>query len=247
MRKYFVLLTVLFLGCASPALANGTYSGTVTGVFSSPIKSGNLIAVDGSSTPLDNTGSAVSIISPNGDTISWGASTTGANPSHSSLLFTPASFSNILPNTPFLLGQIQYLNGTSDLTSIIFGVTLSLDLGSGITIKDIPINILTTANTGLSQARDADFIGFGSDIPLTFNVYEGGIANANLFGEIVGDPTVTLTGLSIADGSQSAGFIGTGVGSVPEPATWAMMLLGFGLIGFAMRKHSNVRTTVSYA
>jgi hypothetical protein len=34
--------------------------------------------------------------------------------------------------------------------------------------------------------------------------------------------------------------------AVPEPATWAMLLLGFGLIGFAMRKRSNVRTTVSY-
>lgn len=34
---------------------------------------------------------------------------------------------------------------------------------------------------------------------------------------------------------------------VPEPATWALMLLGFGMIGFAIRKRSNVRTTFSYA
>jgi len=26
------------------------------------------------------------------------------------------------------------------------------------------------------------------------------------------------------------------VGAVPEPATWAMMLLGFGAVGFAMRR-----------
>ncbi len=37
------------------------------------------------------------------------------------------------------------------------------------------------------------------------------------------------------------------VGVVPEPATWAMMLLGFGGIGFAMRRRSKVRTAVSYA
>ena len=35
--------------------------------------------------------------------------------------------------------------------------------------------------------------------------------------------------------------------AVPEPATWTMLLLGFGIIGFAMRKRSNVRTAVSYA
>ena len=37
------------------------------------------------------------------------------------------------------------------------------------------------------------------------------------------------------------------ISPVPEPATWALMLIGFGLIGFAMRKRSNVRTTVTYA
>ena len=36
------------------------------------------------------------------------------------------------------------------------------------------------------------------------------------------------------------------ISAVPEPATWALMLLGFGSIGFVMRKRSNVRTTVGY-
>ena len=34
-------------------------------------------------------------------------------------------------------------------------------------------------------------------------------------------------------------------GTVPEPATWAMMLVGFGAMGFAMRRRQKVR--VSYA
>lgn len=33
------------------------------------------------------------------------------------------------------------------------------------------------------------------------------------------------------------------VGEVPEPATWAMMLLGFGAIGFQMRRTRNVKVT----
>lgn len=36
-------------------------------------------------------------------------------------------------------------------------------------------------------------------------------------------------------------------GAVPEPATWAMMLAGFGAIGFAMRRRSKVKTAVRFA
>lgn len=34
------------------------------------------------------------------------------------------------------------------------------------------------------------------------------------------------------------------VGAVPEPATWAMMIIGFGFTGFAMRRQR--RLTVTY-
>lgn len=36
-------------------------------------------------------------------------------------------------------------------------------------------------------------------------------------------------------------------GAVPEPATWAMMLLGMGMVGGAMRRKSKVTTKVAYA
>ncbi|MHA6724267.1 PEPxxWA-CTERM sorting domain-containing protein [Sphingomonas sp. RS2018] len=35
--------------------------------------------------------------------------------------------------------------------------------------------------------------------------------------------------------------------AVPEPATWGMMMLGFGGIGFAMRRRSKVTTSVRFA
>lgn len=47
---------------------------------------------------------------------------------------------------------------------------------------------------------------------------------------------------TFADGTTLAG-----TGAVPEPATWAMMLAGFGAVGFAMRRRANVRTTVAFA
>ncbi len=36
-------------------------------------------------------------------------------------------------------------------------------------------------------------------------------------------------------------------GAVPEPATWAMMLLGFGAIGFGMRRRRHVNVRFAYA
>ena len=36
-------------------------------------------------------------------------------------------------------------------------------------------------------------------------------------------------------------------GAVPEPATWAMMLAGFGMVGFAVRRRQSVKTTIAYS
>lgn len=38
-----------------------------------------------------------------------------------------------------------------------------------------------------------------------------------------------------------------GVPAVPEPGTWALMLLGFGFVGAAMRRQRRANVTVSYA
>lgn len=43
--------------------------------------------------------------------------------------------------------------------------------------------------------------------------------------------------------AESATGLGTVNGAVPEPATWMMMILGFGLIGGAMRRRQTVRVT----
>lgn len=36
-------------------------------------------------------------------------------------------------------------------------------------------------------------------------------------------------------------------GAVPEPATWAMMIVGFGMVGGVLRRRRNVTTAVTYA
>jgi hypothetical protein len=42
-------------------------------------------------------------------------------------------------------------------------------------------------------------------------------------------------------------LVSNATGAVPEPATWAMMILGMGAVGFAMRRKSNVTTNVAFA
>ncbi len=227
------MITAALAAVAGPAFANATYSGTVNGHFSDAVLSGSVIAIDNTLTPFDNTTTAsfgYTTLSPSNDTITW-----GSTPGFSFLNFQGASFSNIASDTDFLLGTISYVNGTSGLATLIFGAKLTLDLGSGIDLKTSQISILTTANTGFSAARDADFIGF-SDFSSTFNVYEGAFSIVNLYGRIVGDPTVTLTSIAITEGFENGGFVGNGVGGVPEPASWALMIAGFGLTGCLLRR-----------
>jgi hypothetical protein len=55
-------------------------------------------------------------------------------------------------------------------------------------------------------------------------------------------------------GASTQLSLGTGVtevsattGAVPEPATWALMLLGFGMVGYAMRTRPAVRKLLGHA
>jgi hypothetical protein len=48
--------------------------------------------------------------------------------------------------------------------------------------------------------------------------------------------TITINGLSRGQGHYAGTAEFTPVTAVPEPATWAMMLLGFGAVGFSIRR-----------
>lgn len=73
--------------------------------------------------------------------------------------------------------------------------------------------------------------------------FSGFTAKSVTFNGLTGQSyTVAFNG--IYGGSDTASFIdNVALAVVPEPATWAMLLAGFGLVGFAMRRRS--RTTVA--
>ena len=49
---------------------------------------------------------------------------------------------------------------------------------------------------------------------------------------------LTINGTTFGDASYSGTLSFGATAAVPEPATWALMLLGFGAVGFSMRRRS---------
>lgn len=84
----------------------------------------------------------------------------------------------------------------------------------------------------------------------TFNTWTAFGANS---GFKTGINTLTFTTTNFAQRTGNpAGlrveFLSSSIAAVPEPATWAMMIMGFGLVGGALRnRKAGVTTKVAYA
>lgn len=226
--------------CATSVVdASPLYSGTITGTFTAPILSGNLIETDGSVSFLDNSASQFLTYSGEGTpTFNWGNYDGGTPPlppnvpDHSTLQFLGLDFTNRAPDEVFKLGTLTFTNGTSFVDTIVFGITLTIgvvDFNVAIDPAVTQVGILTTLNGDVDPFRDADFVSFDV-LPLTFHVFEGATATADLFGYIHGDPQVVISGISLPPGQP--GFLAP----VPEPGTYALILTGLALLGLVARR-----------
>ena len=119
---------------------------------------------------------------------------------------------------PYLAGLFGALSVSSTASAV------GLFLGSYYSEQTISYGFgEATGTLDLSGPPDSTFIGFVSTT-----------------GTVAG----TFNGRSEVDTIR---FVTGNAGAVPEPASWALMILGFGAVGGVMRRRGKVDTRVSYA
>ena len=140
-----------------------------------------------------------------------------------------------------ITGSTGFYNGTvtcaADVTRCAFTTNLNFAAPAGFNVQSADI---TTTFTTPNQ--DIDFTSVllnGAAFTLVSGepTDRGSILNQPL----LANNTLQVNGLAgTAAGGADAAFSGTlsfaRTAPVPEPATWAMMLVGFGAVGFGMRR-----------
>lgn len=138
------------------------------------------------------------------------------------------------PYLSVLGGQTAYF----DFTSFAGGglSQLGLDYGSADAYNTFVLSLL---GGGTITFTGQDLINIGSA--------NGDQSSTRTNGRLtfVADAGSTITGLTLSSSQNSLETDNYGIiAAVPEPATWAMMLVGFGGIGFSMRRK---RSQASFA
>ena len=99
-----------------------------------------------------------------------------------------------------------------------------------------------TTGTGQASVGSCNPFGGGACAVSNANPYLG----RAITGRALGSNLDELTFSQVVNGSQDLTFSAT-ITAVPEPATWALMIMGFGLTGAAVRRKRAVTTRVHFA
>ena len=114
-------------------------------------------------------------------------------------------------------------NSQNNFLSVVFTGTLS---GGGTLNQSFVLDGIRDGNGGLPDFQTVNFVGWNNLISVNIT----GRNAAGAFGDYSVDNIVV-----------------NATGGVPEPATWAMMLMGLGAIGGALRRRQNLATRIRFA
>lgn len=152
---------------------------------------------------------------------------------------------NIAFPTGSVSGQYVQVPGNNTPYLVVFG-TGSATIGFGSTVvKSFSFDYSTVDNYNnlLVTYADASFDNVsGSQILSTYNLPSGSTSGSF----IVNGNGKTISSITLTTGSNSFEVdnlaVSDQLAAVPEPATWAMMLTGFGLVGLSARRRQRAVT-----
>ena len=154
-------------------------------------------------------------------------------------------------------GEVAPISDGGGTYSFALGTTpISYDFGIDFTKSTQALMadaLITVMNIGTGQTASYNpfFVGNDNYADIGAGVYQNS-ARLN-FGFLLGSGFTPNTDSSYSvnltsNGNSLTAYARIGAGApVPEPATWAMMILGFGLVGFAVRRSRSMATRVAYA
>jgi hypothetical protein len=153
---------------------------------------------------------------------------------------TSATAAPIIIDTSVPAGGFSNDNVVCNVTGAVTPCAFT-DTGSFVTpagFNSVSLTISTAIN-GSNPATDVNFTSVLFN-GVAFSLTPNGAAE---FGSLLNQAiaagatnTITVNGTTGGNGSFRGTLSFGNVAAVPEPGTWAMMLLGFGAIGFSMRR-----------
>jgi len=147
---------------------------------------------------------------------------------------TPLAFGGIVPAAGGFIDDFLF--------------TLPANGGSGYSVVNFPLSIPGLGNfnillTGMALFSDADATPWNGNETL-LNSVAGGPNSLGLTFGATGGGNMILQVSGTANGSLGGLYNGAiSVSPVPEPETWAMMLIGAGLVGFQLRRRAKQSAT----
>jgi hypothetical protein len=233
---------------ASASNQTRSVAGTIVGTSAVPLA--NLSAYAGTGTVAftrSATGSSTATTSTNASVgtadglFTFGGATTASNVysiSYDYVNFANPSFNGLTTQTALTLdfGSLHLNSGPVTLNFKLFNIGNINSAGLSLTAIGRSTNNLNFTTTATTFTNGLDG-GNSLNYSMTFNPSVIGAAN-DIFTFILKDYAAGGAGVGAKQYSLAATVIAnvTGIAPAPEPATWSMFVIGFGVIGASLRR-----------